>query len=162
MEVKHKTHTITYREASNDWWADAIGVAPSLVAAKKSLDEIDRKGRRADIPALWLEEDIWSTNRPAWLREVKIGTLAEPRYKSDPHEAFISYPRKGGGFERSKVSMSALYPLEAREQLEEYIRLKQAERAAEKAAEKFKEGLKTLDHKTIMAAKEAAGKEGGK
>lgn len=27
---------------------------------------------------------------------------------------------------------------------------------------KHKEGLETLDHKTIMAAKEAAGKEGGK
>ena len=47
MEIKHKTHTITYREDTNDWFSPEIGIKPSLVIAKSAIDELERKGRRA-------------------------------------------------------------------------------------------------------------------
>lgn len=156
-EFKHKTHKIEYRESSNDWFNPDVGEFPSLAAAKKALDEFDRKGRRADIEALFLKES-WRSDNPS-IVEAKVGALAEPRWAGDPpSDAWITY---GPSKTREKVSLRALFPLEARGQLEEYIRRHKAARKAVEEAEKFKETLQPYTADSIKKVKEQANEGSG-
>lgn len=160
FKVILKTHEIEYRESSNDWFNPDVGEFPSLAAAKKALDEFDRKGRRADIEALLLKEGWRSYDGPSIaIVEAKVGALAEPRWAGDPpSDAWITYgPRKT----REKVSLRALFPLEARGQLEEYIRRHEAARKAVEEAEKFRETLQPYTADSIKKVKEQANEGSG-
>lgn len=156
MEVKHKDHTIAYREGSNDWFSPEIGVKPSLAAAKKAIDDLARKGRRADVVALMIREPYWRSKSEAEIVVVKIGAMCEPRSQSSPiTEAWVTYER-GKSKEREKVSLSQLYAPADRAKVEEYVRLDNVSKEAATAAEKFKDTLPGLN-----AGRVAKMKEGG-
>lgn len=153
MDVKYKDHEITYRENSNTWFCAETGDHSSLVAAKKAIDDMLRKGRRADIKALFLSGSSWRSDDDVYY-EVNVGAMVEPRHSSgEITEAWITYNNKRGKAEREKVSISRLYPLEMREQLEKYIVLKNVAKKAERSAETFKEGLIGYNATRIKAAK---------
>lgn len=158
MEVNHKNYVISYREDSNDWFNTEIGIKPSLAAAKKAIDDLMRKSRRADIKALMIYEPYWRSSDDCKIIEVKVGAMAEPRGRGPITEAHISY-EKGKNINREKVSLDRLYPLDHRPRLEKYLALKATARAAERAADDYKEGLVGFNAETIKAAKEAETKE---
>ena len=144
----YKGYKITYSEDANVWDGESAGKHASLKALKAKIDDMERAGRKLGITALMIHSD-WRNDQPE-LREVTVTSIAEGR-DFGSGEAWITYAREKSK-ERSKVSISQLYPVEMRDKLEEYFGLKRAATEAEKQAERFLDALTGFTTATLQEA----------
>lgn len=159
MEIEYKGHKIIFREHDESWFHELIGDKKTLAAAKSALDNLSRKDRQIGVKALRLEGASYRSIRK--VQEVTVTTLCEARPRSrfgnEPPqitECWITYGKK----DREKVSISNLYPLESRSDLEACVKLQAAALKASEDADAALRAIESYDADILaLAAKEKAG-----
>ncbi len=142
IATKHKDFEITHDEESGVWTCGDLGLSDgNLAKLRKAIDKNQKEQRKCDVPALLLSEAYWH-DIPV-LSEVRIKLVRESGSTAD---VVFTKATKVGRFsreagEREQVSMSDLYPLDARAKVDVYVAAKAAERDAEKAKERAKEDI---------------------
>lgn len=159
IETTHRDFRITFDEDSEEWRCRDLEIPTNakLSAIKRRIDEILKRDRRLNIPALMASRS-YGYGDPAKIEEVTVTLLCDPETRySTRASGRIEHCFAMCGGKRSKLRLDQLYPVSARPELEAWVRFDDQVQAVTKQRDDALAAAGAYDADSIaLASKELA------